>query len=290
MQADEAAVSFEPHRGALRGLAYRMLGSLAEAEDAVQDAWLRWQAADRSAVRQPRAFLIRTVARLCLDRLKAAQAQRETYVGPWLPEPVLDDEVLTPEVASELADDVSYALMLALERLSPLERAAFLLHDVFDVEFGEIAETLGRTPAACRQLAARAREHLRAARPRFRPSAQERSRVLQAFVGAVARGDLASLTEVLAADAVLYADGGGKTAAARRPIAGGARIAEFLLAVQRRAPRDLRFRPAAINGLPGLVLSVPGRVIQTMAFEVREGRIAAIYVVRNPDKLKHLDS
>jgi RNA polymerase sigma-70 factor (ECF subfamily) len=180
-ERQDPAAEFESLRGQLTGLAYRMLGSRAEAEDMVQEAWLRWHAADRAAVREPRAFLSKTVTRLCLDQLKSARARREEYVGQWLPEPVLDGAQLAAGSASEYADDLSVALLLALERLSPLERAAFLLHDVFDLGFEEVAEALGRDPAACRQLASRARSHVREEKPRFKPSAEEEQRVFAAF-------------------------------------------------------------------------------------------------------------
>jgi RNA polymerase sigma-70 factor, ECF subfamily len=192
-------LEFESHRRHLRALAYRMLGTRAEAEDAVQDAWLRWQSADREQVDNPRAFLSRTVTRLCLDRLKSAQAQREVYIGAWLPEPVVDDDTPFqpgPEAAHELAQDLSIAFMLTLERLSPLERAAFLLHDVFDMDFAEVASALGRSEAACRQLAARARTNVHANRPAFKVSPDEGTRLATAFANAIRDGDIAALAQV----------------------------------------------------------------------------------------------
>src|SRR5262249_11568311 len=211
---DEAAVTFEPHRRRLTGLAYRMLGSLSEAEDIVQEAYLRWHAAERERVGNPRAYLSRTVARLCLDHLKSARARRETHIRPWLPEPIAGETPLAPDTASELADDLSVALLMTLERLSPLERAAFLLHDVFEMEFGDIAKVLERSESACRQLAARGRAHVREARPRFRVPESEAARLSDAFHRAIVTGDAAEFAELLAADAILYADGGGKRAAA----------------------------------------------------------------------------
>lgn len=288
--AADAAASFEPLRGQLLGLAYRMLGSRAEAEDIVQDAYLRWHAADRGAVREPRAFLSKAVTRLCLDQLKSARARREEYVGPWLPEPVLDDGALSSEGAGEYASDLSVALLLTLERLSPLERAAFLLHDVFDLSFEQVGEALGRDAAACRQLASRARAHVREDRPRFRPSPEEENRVFRAFIGALAGGDLAGLARTLAADAEFYADGGGKVAAARQPLFGPGRISKFLHGVVRKFyhPRDAQYRAVRINGLPGLVVSIGGEVVQTLALEVRDGVVAKLYSVRNPDKLRYV--
>jgi RNA polymerase sigma-70 factor, ECF subfamily len=287
-----AAAEFEAHRRRLTGLAYRMLGSVAEAEDAVQDAWLRWSQAERGAVRDPGAFLRRVVARLCLDRLKSARARRETYVGPWLPEPVLDAEALRgPPDAGEWADDLSFALMLALERLSPLERAAFLLHDVFDLDFAEVAATLGRGEAACRQLAARARAHVRAARPaRFAVPPEEGERLAAAFLAAVRSGDPAALARLLAEDAVLRTDGGGRKAAALNPILGRDRIARFFAGLARKAriPRAV-VRPARVNGLPGFLSLEEDGTLQAVAVEAGDGGlICAIYIVRNPDKLRHL--
>lgn len=280
---DEAAV-FERHRRRLRGLAYRMTGSLADAEDAVQEAFLRWQRADRSKVSDPGAYLFRVVARICLDQMKSARARREIYVGPWLPEPVLDTDALVVESPAEFAGDLSVALLLALERLSPLERGAFLLHDVFDYEFGEIAEILGRDPAACRQLAARARAHVRESKPRFSVSPEEGERIAAAFQEAVASGEVSRLAGILAEGCVLRSDGGGKRFAALNPIVGRDRVARFFAGLTHKlgAPTSV---PVRINGQPGLVGIGQDGEPQTMAFDVEDGRITAIYVVRNPDKL-----
>jgi len=205
--SSDAAASFDPLRPTLVRIAYRMLGSVADAEDVVQDAFLRWLATDRAAVRVPGAFLRRVVTRLCLDQLKSARHSRETYIGPWLPEPIVADE--------EEVDDVTLPLMLALERLSPLERAAFLLHDVFGVSFDEIAETVDRDPAACRQLASRARTHVRAARPRFDMPRERGMEIAEAFFAASRSGDMTALGALLAADVTLHADGGGKVEGVR---------------------------------------------------------------------------
>jgi RNA polymerase sigma-70 factor (ECF subfamily) len=276
--------SFEPHRSYLRGLAYRMLGSRAEAEDAVQDAWLRWNGADQTSVHNPRAFLAQTVTRLCLDRLKSAQLQREHYIGPWLPEPVVEtlEAEDDPALAAERAADVSVAFMLALERLSPLERAAFLLHDIFDCDFAEVAETLQRSPAACRQLATRAREQLRSERPRFRPHADE----------ALASGDPARFKALLAADVRFVSDGGGRIAASRIVVDGLERVSKAWIgfATKHPPPPGSTSERVRINGLPGLVVRGPdGLVIQTIAIECDAlRRVTAFYVVRNPDKLRAL--
>ncbi len=275
---------FEPHRKYLVGIAYRMLGSVAEAEDAVQDAFLRWQGVDRAQVAEPRAYLARTVARLCLDRLKSARAQREEYVGTWLPEPVVEE--LAP---ARVADDISVALLLTLERLSPLERAAFLLHDVFDMDYAAIAGVLERSEAACRQLATRAREHVRDERPRFEPGADAEARLVGAFATAMVSGNVDALATILAEDAVFYSDGGGKRPAALNPIFGRDKIMRFLAGLQhkRRLPTAQTARPVRINGLPGFVLHEP-EGLETLALEIDGERIVAIYAIRNPDKLRHL--
>jgi RNA polymerase sigma-70 factor, ECF subfamily len=289
---DDPAGSFEPHRPYLRGLAYRMLASVAEAEDAVQDAYIRWHrigAKGRSAIENPRAWLAKATTRLCLDRLKSARAQRESYVGPWLPEPVIEPEAA--QDPAELAQDLSVAFLLLLERLSPLERAAFLLHDVFEMSFAQVAEVLRRDPAACRQLANRARKHIEAGRPRFEASGEDQARIAEAFLAAAGSGNIAQLTQLLAQDARLISDGGGKVRAALKPILGRDRVVAFFEGIQRKLPfaEGTEFRPSVINGLPGFLIVRPdGMIEQTLSFEIRDGAIHHIYVVRNPDKLKLL--
>jgi RNA polymerase sigma-70 factor, ECF subfamily len=289
MTSTDGITDFEAHRRALTGLAYRMLGSRAEAEDIVQDAYLRWHAADRAAIEHPRRYLGTVVTRLCLDRMKSAQMRRETYVGPWLPEPVVD-ETLDGEAAGELAHDISVALMLLLERLSPLERASFLLHDVFGLDFAEVARALGRNEAAARQLAARARAHIEAGRPRFAASREEGQRLVAAFQQAVVSGDTTALLQTLANDAVLYSDGGGKRPAALKPIHGADKIVRLIAGLARKEPSLLEFaaRPATVNGLPGLLLREPDGLLLTLGFEHQGGRITAIYLTRNPEKLRHV--
>jgi RNA polymerase sigma-70 factor (ECF subfamily) len=286
---DQDVMAFETHRRALTGLAYRMLGSRAEAEDIVQDAYLRWHAADRSAIEEPRRYLGTVVTRLCLDRMKSAQARREVYVGQWLPEPLVD-EVLDGEGPDDLAHDISVALMLLLERLSPLERASFLLHDVFGVDFAEVARALGRGESACRQLAARARAHIEAGRPRFPASREEGHRLAAAFQTAIATGHTQALARILAEDAVLYSDGGGKRAAALNPIRGADRIMRFFAGIARKNPAlaTIAARPATVNGLAGFVMRENDGSIDTMAIEHCDGRIAAVYLTRNPEKLQHV--
>jgi RNA polymerase sigma-70 factor (ECF subfamily) len=277
----DAAASFDPLRRKLMRVAYRMLGSVADAEDVLQEAFIRWMGADRSRVREPEAFRRRTVTRLCLDQLKSARRRRETYLGPWLPDPVLEE----PE-----DENVTLPLMLALERLSPLERAAFLLHDVFGLGFDEIAETVGRDPAACRQLASRARTHVRAARPRFQVEKQRGLALAEAFFEASRSGDMKALGAMLAADVSVHADGGGKRPAAMQPIVGFEavmKVHEQLAAMFQKHGSKL-VRAGFVNGLPGFVTLEADGELQTTALEIVDGKVAAIYVVRNPDKLKHL--
>ena len=295
----DPSASFEPHRRRLLGLAYRMLGSMAEAEDAVQEAYLRWHQTDRENVAEPRAFLITTTTRICLDVLKSARVRREEYVGPWLPDPVTDSAALAPDTQTELAEDLSVALLLALERLSPLERAAFLLHDVFDYSFTQVADTLGRNEAACRQLASRARTRVRAARPASAmpagagssPVDAKHAELLSAFITASRSGDVAALTRLLASDARIVTDGGGKVAAALNVIEGGERVATFVAGVTRKGwTDDMTVRFDTINGLPGVIVSGRHGLVQTNAFEIEGEVVKAIYIVRNPDKLRHLAS
>jgi RNA polymerase sigma-70 factor (ECF subfamily) len=278
---EDAAASFDPLRPKLMRIAYRMLGAVADAEDVVQDAFIRWMKADRGEVREPEAFLRRTVTRLCLDQLKSARHQRETYVGEWLPEPIVEEEE---------EEDVTLPLMLALERLSPLERAAFLLHDVFGLEFEEVAETIQRDPAACRQLAARARTHVRGARPRFQVDRRHGLEIAEAFFTASRSGDMKALGAMLAADVSIHADGGGKRPAAKKPIVGFhavMKVHAYLADLFRKSGSKL-VRAGFVNGLPGFVTLEADGELQTTALDIEDGKVVAIYVMRNPDKLKHL--
>jgi RNA polymerase sigma-70 factor (ECF subfamily) len=258
-----------------------MLGSVADAEDVLQEAFIRWMKAERDEVREPEAFLRRTVTRLCLDQLKSARRRRETYVGPWLPDPVLEEEE---------EEDVTLPLMLALERLSPLERAAFLLHDVFGLEFEEVAATIQRDPAACRQLATRARSHVREARPRFQVDKRRGLALAEAFFAASRSGDMKALGAMLAADVSLHADGGGKRSAATEPAIGFdavMKVHEFL-ATRFQNNESKLVRAALVNGLPGFITLEADGELSTTALDIEDGKITAIYVVRNPDKLRHL--
>lgn len=280
----EAAAAFDPLRPKMIHLAYRMLGSVADAEDVVQDAFLRWLAVDRESVREPEAFLRRIVTRLCLDHLKSARQRRETYVGPWLPEPIV------AEADNDEVEDVTLPLMMALERLTPLERGAFLLHDVFGIGFDEIAETIGREPVACRQLASRARIHVRSARPRFSTPKEHGQEIAAAFFAASRNGDMRQLRSLLAADVTAYSDGGGKRRAATQPIAGLERVLRYQEALARVYAHSMSqlIQYGSINGLPGFVTAEHDNTVQTTALQIEDGKIVAIYVMRNPDKLRHL--
>lgn len=282
---DRAAV-FAEHRSYLVGVAYRMLGSVAEAEDVVQDSFLRWQRVE-DLVEEPRRYLARIVTRLCLDRLKSARVRREQYVGTWLPEPLVEDIG-----ARRVADDLSVALLMTLERLSPLERAAFLLHDVFDMDYADIAGVLERTEPAVRQLAARGRDHVRdegeTVRPRFTASPEAEAKLMGAFATAMATGDVDGFAKLLADDAVLYSDGGGKRRAALNPLHGADKIVRFVEGITKKFPVTVTaYRAARINGLPGLVVHTDEGP-ETMSIESDGEKIRAIYIVRNPDKLKHV--
>ena len=281
--SQNAGAAFDPLRPSLVRIAYRMLSSVADAEDVVQDAFLRWLDVDRNTVREPAAFLRRVVTRLCLDRLKSVRRERETYVGTWLPEPVV-------ETNEDVADDVTLPLLMALDRLSPLERAAFLLHDVFGLDFEEVAATIGREPAACRQLASRARAHVRADRPRY-PVPKERGlEIAEAFFAASRNGEMNRLRALLAADVTVYADGGGKASAHGAPVAGLDDVmrlfATFAAVFAEGRSRLVRY--GFINGLPGFITIERGDILQTTALEIEDGRVVAVYVVRNPDKLRHV--
>ena len=279
----DAAAIFDPLRPTLIRIAYRMLGSVSDAEDVVQDAFLRWHSVDRAAVQEPKGYLRRVVTRLCLDQIKSARARREVYVGPWLPEPVFE--------AEDEVDDVTLPLMLALERLSPLARAAFLLHDVFGVGFDEIADVIGRDAAACRQLASRARTHVRSARPRFDMPKSRGMELAAAFFSASRSGDMQTLQAMLADDVAVYSDGGGKKSAALHPVLGIEDVMKVQTGLLRIFAQQMSkiVRYGFVNGLPGFVTIEHGDTLQTTALLIEEGRIKAIYVMRNPDKLRHIE-
>lgn len=281
---DDPTLVFEQERARLIRLAYRMLGSFGEAEDVVQDAWLRWRHVDHAGVASAGAFLSRTVTRLCLDVMKSARVRRETYFGTWLPEPV----AMAPDEAP--GDDLTLTLMLTLERLSPLERAAFLLHDVFAIPLAEIAATLQREPPAVRQLAARARKHVQSARPRFPVEKEEGARIAKAFFEASATGDITALRSMLADAVVVHSDGGGKVHAFPRPIVGIDKVTRMFEGAARKSwiQRAQKLQDLWIDGLPGYFSLEPVGTLQTVALDIQGGLIVGIYFTRNPDKLERM--
>ncbi|MGW4801655.1 RNA polymerase sigma-70 factor [Nonomuraea sp. NPDC004297] len=295
--------TFEDHRSVLTAVAYRILGSVADAEDVVQEAWLRWSGVDEAAVQDPRAYLIRVTSRLAIDRLRWAKSRRESYVGPWLPEPI----GTMPDVAehAELADSVEMALLVVLETLSPLERAVFVLREAFDLPFAEIAEIIGRAEPATRQLARRAREHVRDKRPRFDVDRDERRRITERFMDACTAGDLDALIELFSDRVTMVSDGGGKARAALRAVTGAGNVSRYLLSISTpeniakflasigRAAGDsglpgLSMDLAVLNNAPAVVVSADGQVVTVISLVVGAGRIETVYLVANPDKIAHL--
>jgi RNA polymerase sigma-70 factor (ECF subfamily) len=283
-EPDRAGSVFEEHRRYLFAIAYRMLGSVTDAEDMVQETFVRWHKAQPLELRSPRAWLTTVTTRLCINHLKSARVQREEYVGPWLPEPVVGDSA-----SPDLDDSLSMAFLVVLENLTPTERAVFLLRDVFDYEFADISRIVRKTPANCRQILARARQRVASRRPSFDAKSPATERLLEGFVQATARGDVTALMALLDEHATLVTDGGGKARALVRPIEGAGFIARALIGALRRfAPEGRRFRRTAINGLPGLLAYDPTGLATTIALGIAKDRIHAIYIVRNPDKLRHL--
>jgi RNA polymerase sigma-70 factor (ECF subfamily) len=272
-------------RPRLFSIAYRMLGTRADAEDVLQDTWLRWHGADHAALNSAEAWLVTVVTRLAIDRLRAAKVERAAYVGWWLPEPLVDQDERKPEAAAELAGELSIALMWVLERLSAEERAAFLLRQVFDHDYDEIAALLGKSQAACRQMVHRASERVQQAQPRFEVSHTVHRQLLEHFMLAAQAGNRQALASLLASDAELVSDGGGKVPSFPKRIHGAERIARLYGHVPKKAQGQHLYRPVWINGEPGLLRYFAGQLESAQAFAVDAGRIAAIYVVRNPDKL-----
>jgi RNA polymerase sigma-70 factor (ECF subfamily) len=291
---DEAALAaFEAERGTLFGIAYRMLGSVHEAEDVLQDAYLRWQGADRAGVERPAAYLVRLVTRLCIDVLRSARARRMEYVGPWLPEPLVEANVddLSYDAAAHqgLADDLSQAFLLMLERLTPTERAVFLLKESLGFSYRDIAPVVGKTEENCRQIDRRAHQRL-AEGGRVRPTeAAVHDRLLRSFLRATREGDVDGLLAVLAADVVSYSDGGGKVTAARRPVEGASNVARFFVGLVSKAPPGTELRIARVNGRPGVLTYVGGVLHNVLTVYVEDDRIRRIFVVVNPDKLPRID-
>ncbi|CAL9457987.1 ECF RNA polymerase sigma factor SigJ [Nocardiopsis dassonvillei] len=294
--ASDAAGVFEAHRPVLTGVAYRILGTASDAEDVVQEAWPRWSGADRSGVDDPRAYLVTIVSRLAIDRLRSARARRESYVGEWLPEPVSD----LPDGAdrAELADTVEFALLVVLETLSPLERAVFVLREAFQMPYAEIAGIIGRSEAATRQLSRRARDHVRERRPRFEADRSARRRMTERFLRACLEGDLDGLKGMLAEDATLVGDGGGKARAPLRVLLGRDKVGRFLLSMPNSFHKflasigleteEIRVEVGEVNGVPALIAVAAGRVVTAVVLDVDGDRVRHVYIVANPDKMSHL--
>ncbi|KLN54665.1 RNA polymerase sigma-70 factor [Variovorax paradoxus] len=285
---DDPTLAFNSHRRRLQGIAYRMLGSVAEAEEVVQDAWLRWHEADKAAFDSAEAWLVTVVTRLSIDRLRAAKVQREHYIGPWMPEPTLTDGPDTPEQLLERADSISVAFLAVLERLAPEARAAFLLREVFDADYDEVARTLGKTEAACRQLVHRAKAQVQEARPRFQVPRETHQRLLRAFADAAARGSLQDLKALMAEDVELIGDGGGKVQTFSKMLRGSQRLAQLYFALWRRMGASVRMELAEINGEPGLLRFIDGQLESAQTFEIEGERIVRIRAQRNPDKLARI--
>jgi RNA polymerase sigma-70 factor (ECF subfamily) len=285
---DDATLTFDSHRRRLQGIAYRMLGSVAEAEEVVQDAWLRWHEADKAGFDSAEAWLVTVVTRLSIDRLRAAKVQREHYIGAWMPEPTLTDAPDTPEQLLERADNVSVAFLAVLERLTPEARAAFLLREVFDADYEEVARTLGKSEAACRQLVHRAKAQVLEARPRFQVSRETHQRLLRAFADAAARGSLQDLKALMAEDVELIGDGGGKVQSFSKVLRGSQRLAQLYFALWRRLGAAVRMELVEINGEPGLLRFVDGQLESAQTFEIEGERIVRIRAQRNPDKLARI--
>lgn len=274
---------FEEHRSLLFTIAYEITGTATDAEDVVQDSFLRWSEADAHTVQNPRAYLAKIVTRQALNFLRTAQRRREDYIGPWLPEPV----VTAPDVAENavLAESLSFAMLVVLETLSPDERAVFVLREVFDFPYSEIAEATDKSPAAVRQIASRAKAHVRARQPRFEVDARRRKAVAERFLTALLGGDMQSLMDVLAPGAVLLSDGGGKATAARKPVIGADSIARFLAGIAKNPVPDMRIEPSLLNGMPSLIVFSGARVDLVALIESDHEHVTGVYLVRNPDKL-----
>ena len=286
MAVNDRASTFEPLRARLYGIAYRMLGSRADAEDIVQEAYLRWHRAPADEIRSAEAWLVTTTSRLCIDRLRAAQAERAAYIGPWLPEPLVGEAAAPPADAStELASSLSVAFLAVLERLAPEERAAFLLHEVFDSDYTEIAQILGKSEAACRQIVSRARKRVRDDRPRVHVSEIARKTVLERFVTALLAQDKPALMQLLAADVTWTSDGGGKAKAARKVVHGADHVARFVIGVIGRFAPRVQLRPITVNGELGLALYGEGLLISIISIRTDGTRILDVFTVLNPDKL-----
>ena len=285
---DDPTLTFDSHRRRLQGIAYRMLGSVAEAEEVVQDAWLRWHEADKASFDSAEAWLVTVVTRLSIDRLRAAKVQREHYIGAWMPEPTLTESPDTPEESLERADNISVAFLAVLERLAPEARAAFLMREVFDADYDEVALTLGKSEAACRQLVHRAKAQVQDARPRYQVSRETHQRLLRAFADAAARGSMHDLKALMTEEVELIGDGGGKVQSFSKVLTGNQRLAQLYYSLWRRMGPVVHMELVEINGEPGLLRFVDGELESAQTFEIEDDRIARIRVQRNPDKLARI--
>lgn len=289
LEPQDRAETFHQYRSLLFSIAYRMLGSVADAEDMLQETFIRWQKSSEEEIRSPRAFLVTIISRLCINHLQSARVQREVYVGQWLPEPILTGWGSDPSEGSQLDESLSLAFLLLLERLTPMERAVFLLREVFDYEYSEIAQTLGQNEANCRQILARARNHVAESRPRFDASPQQSEQLLRRFLDATANGDMDGLVALLSTEVVFHSDGGGRAAAVPNLVYGPDNVARAILGgVKKFVPKNLVRRMAHINGQPGVVSYVDGRPFSIFTMDFADGLVRNIYVVTNPEKLAHL--
>ncbi len=285
--SDHAGV-FEEHRDHLEQVAYRMVGSVAQARDLVQDAYLRWRDIDLDEVNDAKSYLTTIITRLSIDHMRSARARREEYTGPWLPEPVAGDAFVRPDRPAELTDSLSTAFLIMLESLNPVERAVFLLREVFDYAYEEIAEFVDKTEVNCRKIASRARQRVSDEPDRFEPTPEQQETLVREFMEAIDGEDMAGLLDVLADDIVLYSDGGGNAAHALDPIDGPLRVARFLIGINRNAPESLEVEPRMINGSPGFIAYIDGQVHSVVALRLGLGAVENVYIVVNPEKLKHL--
>jgi RNA polymerase sigma-70 factor (ECF subfamily) len=281
--------TFNQHRSLLFAIAYRMLGTVTDAEDMVQETFLRWQQTAEATVKSAKSYLSTIITRLCIDHLRSARVQREQYVGPWLPEPIMTQQQTDdPAAQVELADSLSIAFLVVLERLSPIERAVFLLREVFEYDYDEIAQMVEKSPANCRQILRRSRQHITAQRPRFSVSQQQQEQITAKFLEASTQGDLQGLMSLLAKDVTFWSDSGGRVAAALKPIQGAVKVTRFLLAIRSKWLSTSIAQIIEINGQPGMITRVDGCVHSVTTFDIVDGSIQSIYVVRNPEKLKRM--
>lgn len=279
---------FIEHRPLLFSIAYRMLGSAMEAEDMVQETYLRWQGKDVATIKNPRAFLTKITTRLCIDHLRSAQVQRESYIGPWLPEPLVTSVEEPPDML-ELSDSLSFAFLVMLERLSPLERAVFILREVFAYDYAEISAIVEKSETNCRQILRRAKQHLHKNKPRFDTPLEAQQRLLGQFLQTCLSGDVASLADMLHEDVVVWSDGGGKVIAAQKPVRGRNLVTRFIGGILRMAPDQFDIRPVHVNGQMGFLTSIAGKPFQVATAHIENGKIRALYFVLNPDKLRRVD-